>query len=204
MLGHRGQLEELERLIERFAEMDQSGDEQERSAYRSGVARFHLASGKLGEALAAAEDAFASHEHFGLGAEQIKEAYATAGEAALLLGDVDRVAELIAFVDSLPRGGTNLFLDAQSSRFRAHLAYEADPTEGDRLFGRAAELFRELSAPFPLAVVQIEHAERLVAVGGRDGAAELAAEARQTFERLGAAPWLERLEALEVSVGATA
>jgi class 3 adenylate cyclase/tetratricopeptide (TPR) repeat protein len=204
VLGHRGQLEELEPLLERFAEMGESGDEQERSAYRSGLARCHLASGRVGEALAAAEEAFVSHEHFGLGAEAIKEAYATAGEAALLLGDVDRVADLIAFVDALPPGGTNLFLDAQSSRFRAHVAYEADPSEGERLFSRAAALFRELSAPFPLAVVQIEHAERLVAAGSGDEASELAGEARQTFERLGATPWLERLDRLGAGATATA
>ena len=204
VLGDRGQLEELERLLARFEQMGQSGDEQERSAYRSGVARFRLASGNLVEALAMAEEAFASHEHFGLGAEQIKEAFATAGEAALRLGDVDKLAELVAFVDSLPPGGTNMFLDAHSSRFRAHLVHEADPAEGDRLFRSAAALFLEFAAPFPLAVVRIEHAERLVAAGSGDEAADLAAEARQTFERLGATPWLERLDRLGIGAGAAA
>ena len=52
-----------------------------------GLARFRLANGDLQEALAAAEDAFASHVHFGFGAEQIKEAFVTAVEAALQLGD---------------------------------------------------------------------------------------------------------------------
>jgi class 3 adenylate cyclase/predicted ATPase len=200
VLGHRGQLDELVRILARFAEMERSGDEQERSSYRSGLARFHLASGNLGEALATAEDAFASNVHFGFGAEQIKEAFATAGEAALRLGDGAKAAELVALVDALPPGTTNLFLLAQSSRFRAHLAAESDPTEADRLFKRSAAYFRELSAPFPLAVVQTEHAELLLAGGGN--ASELVAEAQAVFDRLGAQPWLERLASLPVGVTA--
>jgi hypothetical protein len=200
VLGHRGQLDELARILSRFEEMERSGDEQERSTYRSGLARFHLASGNLGEALAAAEDALASHVHFGFGAEQIKEAFGAAGEAALRLGDRAKAAELVAVVDALPPGATNLFLRAQSSRFRAHLAAESDPPEADRLFKLSAAYFRELSAPFPLAVVQTEHTELLLDAG--EDASELVAEARPIFERLEAQPWLERLASLPAVVTA--
>jgi tetratricopeptide (TPR) repeat protein len=204
VLGNRGRFDELERLLTGFAEMDRSGDEQERSAYRSGVARFHLTSGRLAEAMAAAEMAFASRDHFGLGAEQIKEAFATAGEAALELGDVDKLRELIAFVDALPPGETNLFLDAHAARFRAHLAWDDDRADGERLFRRSEALFWELSAPFPRGVVQVEHAERLASAGGEGEAGALADEARQTFERLGASPWIERVDRLGLAAEATA
>ena len=43
--------------------------------------------------------------------------------------------------------------------------------------------------PFWLAVTQLEHAELL---GGGEDAGRLLAEARETFERLEAVPWLER------------
>jgi class 3 adenylate cyclase/predicted ATPase len=200
VLGHRGEVDRVRGMLARFEDMSTSGDEQERSAYRSGLARFHLASGNLEEALAAAEDALASHVHFGFGAEQIKEAFAAAGEAALRLGDGTKAAELVAVVDALPPGATNLFLRAQSSRFRAHLVAESDPAESDRLFRRSAAYFRELSAPFPLAVVQTEHAETLLA--GSGDVDELAAEAGPTFERLEAQPWLERLARLGTGVTA--
>jgi len=203
-LGNRGRFDELERLLTAFEEMDRSGDEQERSAYRSGVARFHLTSGRLAEALTAAEQAFASRDHFGLGAEQIKEAFATAGEAALGLGDVAKLRELIAFVDALSPGATNLFLDAHAARFRAHLAWDDDRAEGERLFRRSAALFRELSSPFPRAVVQVEHAERLAAAGEDGEAGTLADEARETFERLGASPWIARVDRLGLAAEATA
>jgi tetratricopeptide (TPR) repeat protein len=200
VLGHRGEVDRVQGMLARFEGMSSSGDEQERSAYRSGLARFQLASGNLGEALAAAEDAFASHVHFGFGAEQIKEAFATAGEAALRLGDVVKVSELVELVDGLPPGGTNLFLRAHSIRFRAHLAWGTDPTEADRLFKLSAAYFRELSAPFPLAVVQTEHAELLL--DGAGDASELVAEATSVFERLGTEPWLERLAGLPARVTA--
>ena len=204
VLGHRGALDELRTYLARFEEMGQSGDEQERSAYRAGVARYLLASDNHAEALIAAEEAFASNEHFGFGAEQIKEAFATAGEAALGLGDHAKLRELVDTVESLPPGVTNLFLRAQSARFRAHLARAVNPTEADELFRASAELLVELAAPFTLAVVRTEHAEMLLADGTAGDASGLLADARSVFEQLGATPWLERLERLGVEAEATA
>src|SRR5256885_7076316 len=51
----------------------------------------------------------------------------------------------------------------------------------------------ELEAPFHLAVVQLEHVEWLTTQSREDEAEPLLAEARETFERLGAKPWLERI-----------
>ncbi len=203
VLGHRGALDELQTYLARFEEMGQSGDEQERSAYRAGVARYLLASENHAEALAAAEEAFASNEHFGFGAEQIKEAFAAAGEAALGLGDHAKLRELVGAVESLPPGVTNLFLRAQSARFQAHLARAESPTEADELFRSSAELLAELAAPFTLSVVRTEHAEMLLADGTAGDASGLLADARPVFEQLGATPWLERLERLAVGVEAT-
>ena len=42
----------------------------------------------------------------------------------------------------------------------------------------------------------LEHGEWLAEGGTADEAEPLLAEAREIFERLGAAPWLERLDAL--------
>ena len=58
------------------------------------------------------------------------------------------------------------------------------------------EIFDDHGLVFWLAVTQLEHAEWLV---GQDRGAEaerLLDEARETFERLEAAPWVRRLEAV--------
>jgi len=51
-------------------------------------------------------------------------------------------------------------------------------------------------------VTQLEHGEWLAGQGRRDEAEPLLAEARETFERLEAAPWLERAAQLGVEVAA--
>jgi hypothetical protein len=61
-------------------------------------------------------------------------------------------------------------------------------------FGEAERILREASLPFWLAVVQVEHAEARMIHGG--DAAGLAEEARETFARLRATPWLARAEAI--------
>jgi hypothetical protein len=64
-------------------------------------------------------------------------------------------------------------------------------------FKSAAGGFREYGFPFWLAVTELEHGEWLTANGRSDEAAPLLAEAREIFERLGAAPWIERTSAAE-------
>jgi hypothetical protein len=56
-------------------------------------------------------------------------------------------------------------------------------------------VFLEFGFVFYLAATQLEHAEWLIEQGRPGEAEPLLAEARETFERLGAKPWLERIEA---------
>jgi hypothetical protein len=84
-------------------------------------------------------------------------------------------------------------LAALARRFRARLAGD-DPSAGDGFAAATAQL-RALELPFHVAVVQLEHGEWLTAQGRAGEAAELLAEARETFERLRAVPWLERVDA---------
>ena len=107
--------------------------------------------------------------------------------------DVSRAEELLAIVNTLPPGGSPLFLQAHSLRFRARLAGRSmKPEEADRLFARAGGLFRELAIPFYLAVTLLEQGEWLLTQDRGDEAQPLLAEAHATFERLEATPWLER------------
>jgi hypothetical protein len=72
-------------------------------------------------------------------------------------------------------------------------------------FERAVALLRESDRRATLAIALVEQAEWLVSRGRPDEAAPLVAEARESFERLRARPWLERLDALAPqSAGVTA
>ena len=87
-------------------------------------------------------------------------------------------------------------LQAHALRLRARL--DAARGQGDRVderFRAAGALFREFGFVFYEAVTQLEHAEWLTGQGHNDDADALLAEARLTFERLEAAPWLERVAA---------
>jgi class 3 adenylate cyclase/tetratricopeptide (TPR) repeat protein len=188
---NRGQLAEAEEMMRVLAELETSTDVQERAEYTAGKAHLLLAQGRMEEALATAETSMSAGDTIGISGEAMKEAFATALEAAIHLGRLERAEELLALVESLPHGRSPQTLQAHAARFRARLS--SDPEEADRLFKRAAARFGEISVPFYLAVTQLEHAERLLADHRGDDAAPLLADAAETFKRLGAAPWLERL-----------
>jgi class 3 adenylate cyclase/tetratricopeptide (TPR) repeat protein len=194
---HRGELELAARYIERLGELEDSADIQERSQFAMGKARVVLSQGQPAEALRLAEKTWAAQSVIGISSESVKEAFVVAVEAALELGNVERVEELIASVDALPPGRSPQFLQAQAARFRASLAgARGEAEEAERLYKQASARFRELSIPFHLAVTQLEHAEWLLHEQRAHDAAALLTEAREIFERLGARPWLERVSAL--------
>jgi hypothetical protein len=123
-----------------------------------------------------------------------KEAFVVAVEAALALDDVERAEELLTIVEEIPPGNRPQFLQAHSLRFRARLAARSGDGElAEVHFGAAAALFRELGLPFYLAVALLEQAEWLSTQKRGDEVASPAGEAHDIFERLQAAPWLERL-----------
>jgi len=115
-------------------------------------------------------------------------------EAAAAVDDAELRVQLAA-VDSLPPGDLTPLLKAQQARFRARL----EPDDADTLYNDAEQLLRELGVPFHLAVVRLEHAERLAAEGQAEPAEPLLADARETFDRLRAKPWLDRVAAASAS-----
>ena len=197
---HRGELGEAARVVTFFEELETSADLQERSVYACGKARLLLTEGNPSEALRVAEDALEARATLGYTQEFMKELDVTAAEAAIALGDTEKLAELVAAVDALPTGTGSHFLRAHCARFRAHLAdRNGDAENAHRLFKGAAGLYREIGTPFYVAVVQLEHAEWLTGQGRSDDAEPLLAEAREIFERLEARPWLERAARIGVT-----
>jgi len=105
-------------------------------------------------------------------------------EAGFVLGEREQVGEIIAEILARQPGLRPPYLEAQALRFRARLE------SSEAGFVATAAAFRALGMPFWTAVVQLEHAELVGGQGRTSEADPLLAEARATFERLGATPWL--------------
>ena len=177
----RGELDEARRIFAMFEHLEESSDVQDRTVYLGSRACLRRAEGRLREALADGEATIETGRTLGVSFQAVKQGIVEALEAAFALGETARLEELLVSIESVPPGSRAPYLDAQARRFRARLA------GGDRSgYEAAARQFRELDLPFWLAVTLLE----------QGGAAGLA-EAREIFERLEAAPWLDRVTAAE-------
>ena len=150
--------------------------------YAVGSAVIALAEGRAADALSAAMEAFDVRGQLGIGAQSPREGFILAVEAALVLGDRAAAEDLLTFVEQLPRGKRPQYLEAHARRFRARLAAAGgQPAEAEQRFKRAAAQFRELAAPFWLAVTLLEYGEWLAGEGRGAESMPLLDEARETL-----------------------
>jgi class 3 adenylate cyclase/tetratricopeptide (TPR) repeat protein len=190
----RGETAEARRALSLIARFEDSADVQDRSLYATLSAAVLRAEGRFEEALAACEDVFAASQLLGSGPD-IKIAFAEGLEAALALGRLDFADELLDRIDDIPPGKRPPFLWAHSVRFHARLAaLRGEDDAVEQGFKTAEAVLREHKLVFDLAVVQLEHGEWLAGQGRAEEAEPLLSEAREIFERLEAAPWLERVD----------
>ncbi len=201
LAAHRGDVAAARR---RFRETEGSydlGDVQDRTGYYSLDAIVLNTEGDHAAALAAARDVMGVLEH--PRAEeltaQIKIAYVEALHAARMLGDDETLRALVGELDATPPGLLPPLLRAHALRYRGLLG--DDP---EQRLKAAAALLNEYSLVPDAALTQLDRAEWLVAQGRADEAREPLDEARAVFERLGARPWLERLDAVEARLGTLA
>jgi hypothetical protein len=166
---------------------------QERGGYAACQASVLLAEGRFGEALAAAEQALEAVAVLSWSSQPAKAGLVAGVEAALALGDLARAEALVARIDGEPAGVVPMYLRAHAARFRSKLSADdrAEPRPKS-----AVATFRELGVPFWTAVADFELASWLSAHGRPSEAAPLLAGARETFHRLEAAPWLERVDSV--------
>jgi hypothetical protein len=106
--------------------------------------------------------------------------YVTAIEASLALGEVERAAVLLQQLESMPLVERRALVDAQASRLGAKIE-SGRGEDGSAGFAEAARIFGEIGMPYWRAVTLAESGQ------GPD-------EAVAIFERLGARPWLDRLQ----------
>jgi hypothetical protein len=169
-------------------------------AFLAAQAVVHRVAGRLEDALKAAEGALEGGAGLGAIFPGVKLAFATGADAALGLGDLARVNELLALPAGLGAGQTTPLWAAQESRVKARLtAQQGGSEETDEAFRRAAGVFRDAGVPFWLAVTLLEHGEWLSEAGRGEDAESMASEAVVIFQRLGATPWAERATAVSGS-----
>jgi hypothetical protein len=191
---NQGRLTEAKELLSLLARYETSADLQERAEYAAARAIVLQAEGRHTDALAAGEEAFRARGGLGPGNQAVKAGFVRAAEAALALGDLAKVGELLVAIQQLPPGKRPPFLQAQATRVKARLAAARGDHEGvEAGFNTAAGMLRELGVPFWRAVTLLEHAEWLVKDQDAHRAEQLLTEARTILERLGAQPWLKRL-----------
>jgi len=194
----RGEPEVARELLERFAAVGESDSDEAAAGYRVYEARTLRAEGRLREALATADAALAIRGTVGMTSWGTKGAIAEALEASLALGDMEKTRELLGILDALRPGELTPIFRAIRARFRGRLAAAAGDSAAGAHFQEAERVYEGLGTPFHLAVTQLEHAEWLDAQGEAGDAAALQSAAREVFDRLGAMPWLERADRLQV------
>ena len=191
-----GRGDRLAPLLELFP-AEPSAEMQEMAAYALAAASLARSEGRHADALAEAEKVLSWSEDIDIGHPFSRKAFVEALEAAFALEDFAYIERRIEDFRRLEPASRLPLRAAHVARFEALLAVRKGELEtAERKFKQSLGLLREIDSRFWLAVVLLEQAEWLTEAGRAEEAVPLLAEAREIFERLGAAPWLERLDVL--------
>jgi class 3 adenylate cyclase/tetratricopeptide (TPR) repeat protein len=196
----RGEVDVAEGELATAVALRESAGAQHRAVYASVEARLLRARGLFVESVAAAERALAMRGELPMIDTALKAAVVEGVESALALGDLDSAAAFLAIPEALDPGELTPFLRASTDRLRARFdAARGDQDQVDERFRASAARCREFGFVFHQAVAQLEHGEWLAGQGRAADAEPLLTEARAIFERLEAAPWIERADGLRAA-----
>jgi tetratricopeptide (TPR) repeat protein len=191
-----GDREQAEAIIAAATLVDDPSDVQWRMNFGLSRCQLLLDTGALELALATADEVIKGDT-----SRQFFPIIPIALEAAIQLGLIGRAVELLDSVESLPRSSVPRYFRNHFSRYRARLAAVAgDHAAADLGLRQACEVFRELGNPYWNAVLELERAENLAAMGLTADAIQHSNEAREIFERLGAKVLLTRVDKLSSSL----
>ena len=193
---YRNELEPAREMAALTASAEDSNDLQVRGIALLVQARLSAAEGRHDDAVRFARAALEPLVTYG--SPYLNEGVGALVDTALAAGEVGILEEGLSRTDGvLPTKPT---LRAHRARASALLAARAGASDRVEPAFKAAEAsFDVARTPFWLAVTRLDHAEWLVGEGRAPEAEPLLAEARETFERLKAVPWLERAESLPLA-----
>ena len=199
ILCELGDLERARALLHAH-EHDREAEQTDIAAgFAAAEARLLRAEGRFVEARATGERGLSRAPRLAVSNVVIRACLIETIESVLALGDLDEAGRLLDRIDALMPGQLFAFLRAHSLRLRARLhAGRGGDDEVEKNLRGAEALFDEQGLIFALAVTRLEHAEWLVAHERPEDGSLSAAQARQTFEQLGAKPWIERADAVAV------
>ena len=188
---HRGEIDDAMRFFGVWDDYGDSADVQVRSIYDVLRATIANATGDHGAALQHARDAFDVAGALSTRHTSIKFAFIEAVEAGMALGDREAADRFLSIVEGWSPGSVTPFIRAMTDRFRARLDPDPprrrDGSSGRRGCSESSERRSTWRAPS-------SNTGSGSLAGRADDAEPLLAEARETFERLGANPWLDRLD----------
>jgi ATP/maltotriose-dependent transcriptional regulator MalT len=171
------------------------------AAFAAAEARVLCEEGRYPEARAAAERGLSHAEALGgIFTSTVRLCLFQAIEAALALDDLADAERMLDAIDGLMPGQLFPVIQAPGLYLRARLdARRGDLDVAERELAAAERLYAGEGMVFGVARTRLELAELLVRRERSEEAQPLAAQARETFETLGASPWIARADSLQAA-----
>ncbi len=192
----RGEVVEARQLVDRMADLCMRAGPEARLTLDAARAAVLRALGRESEAMALLADAAGRTTDTADFLDITRWLSIEAIEGAFGAGDHQRVHRELETLSARLSPTVAPILHAHLQRFRARLAaLEARDDDVVRHAQAAIDAFQQRQMPFWLAVTRLELGEWMAQRGRRDASEALLAEARSTFEGLGAVPWIERVDA---------
>ncbi|HTY72345.1 MAG TPA: AAA family ATPase [Actinomycetes bacterium] len=192
LLCERGESVRAAHILEAQDWQQDTDDPELVAAHAYSSARLLRHQGRHEQARIAAERGFSLQSQVGID-RRIKGCFVEALEASLSLGELAKAGELLSWAAKLHPGQLTPTLRGESARFHARVEAMTGASGTVEANFRAAESeFADHDLAFRTAVVRLELAEWLLGQARPDDADKAITSARETFERLGAAPWLTR------------
>ena len=191
----RGQADEAKGLVERLSSIQgpHTGYAELMKLARAALLR---ADGRDTDALAIARAVFLTPADVDVSHYIARWAFIDAAEAAVNMGNMAALSQLLEESAKLYRPGRIPMIDATVSSYAAVLAARRGDESGVAMHARAAmDTFEALHMPFNLAVTRLEFGEWLLRRDRRADAEQLLSHARSTFSQLRATPWIARVDA---------
>jgi DNA-binding CsgD family transcriptional regulator len=186
---------EVLRLSGRFDEADESYRSASRLGFdpQPGLALMRLRQGKSQPALSSIKRTLASVRD-PVGRMRLLPA---AVEIMLAVGDMETARDLCEELSGFAARFTSDAILAASAEAIGDLSCaEGNPEEALPGYGRAAEFWRDLQAPYRLSRLRLKIGQTCAALGDSEGACREVEAARDVFDRLGAEPDRKAAEAL--------